>query len=285
MTEHLDLTKIPEAHLAAFYGLLFSMAAADGSFGTEEVRLIHRSLDLAPLGPASRERVRTYMTHPPSFRGLLAELAEGTEELRWGVFTALYDLALADHRLEEGERRALRLAGEMLALEASLAPVVERYVDAVRHAARSPDGSEAIITELRRAAADWTGAGLPVASAYFAGSVQEMIATERDAYLGALGLGLGFVPGVGVAVAIGDTTRVSVTRLIDTGDIPLDLEPAEGRRHRALEGLARLRVEANRLAERAERARRDGEPVAEDIGERLEGLRALMATRRSALED
>jgi uncharacterized tellurite resistance protein B-like protein len=288
MTEQLDLSRLPEHHLVAFYGLLFAMAAADGTFQDEELVHIHRVLDLSPLGPDARDRVDGFRETPPGFRACLDDLADASDELRWGIYTALQDLALADHHLDEVESRALGRVAETLGLESLGRDAVARFVSLVSDVAAREDDDETCLEKLRQASESWLGAGLPPAAAYFSGGVQDLVAAQRERALSALGLGLGFVPGVGVAVAIGSSAHVSVSHLIDTGPIPLDLAQDEGRRKNALQGLGRMHHETNRLAQRVEEVAQEENAdaeTAEELAERLRGLRALLATRRSALED
>lgn len=285
MTEQLDLSRLPEHHLVSFYGLLFAMAAADGTFQAEELAHIHRVLDLSPLGSDAKERVDGFRTNPPSFASCLNDLADASDELRWGIYTALHDLALADDHLDELESKALVRVASSLGLDNIGRDSVARFLSLVTEIARREEDDDEGLARLREAAEGWVGAGLPPAAAYFSGGIQDLIGAQRERALSALGLSLGFVPGVGVAVAIGSTSQVSVSRLIDTGPVPVELVRGEGRRKSALQGLGRMHHETNRLAQKVEDGDGDGDAEAAELADRLRGLKALLATRRSALED
>lgn len=59
--------------------------------------------------------------------------------------------------------------------------------------------------------------GIPVAGVYFSGSVIGLSAAGITSGLAALGLGLGMVPGIGVAIVIGAIIFTTLSKVFDIG--------------------------------------------------------------------
>ena len=106
-----------------------------------------------------------------------------------------------------------------------------------------------------------------------------MLAGREDAGA-AIGLGLGMVPGVSIAVLVGATVRVSVARLLEPGAAPEVRHARAGRAHEALEQIQHtinaVVVQIDETPDEEER---------QLLTEWCEGLKQLARTRRSALED
>lgn len=289
MSGPLDLGSIPSDQRCAYYELLFAMAAADGGFTAEELGTIHRSLDLSGFDPDQLDRMRRAIVRPPAFAAALRGVADASVELRHGVLVGLYDAAIADGALGDAESRALEQAADVLGIDRDkLAPLGD-LLGCLHEIKRRDAADEDQLDRLKVAAESVAARGFPVSAAYFAGSVQELAARGQSGPLQTLGLGLGVVPGIGVAIYLGSTVRVSVSDLLTLSPSKIEQRvPTAASLARSREALEHLQQLAHRTSEDIRRQREqpdpDGEPI-EVLEERLAGLRQLLITRRSALED
>lgn len=278
MREVINLSTVSEQQRAAYYGILFALAEADGSFSMEEMASIHSVLDLGGLSEPTLRRIRSYRVHPPNMTDCLVVLSEADNELRYGVLMSLVDVALADDLVRPAEREALLEARVALNVDSAQLAVMEDFVKAAK--AVRVSGSEESHEELRRSAATLAEADVPLSAAYFTATVNALNDSGDEKALAAIGMGLGMVPGSAVSVLVGVTARVAVSDLLHPAG---ERTERTSRVERAQQALVHLEKSINDLVERSD-ATQDAAEAA-DLQERCEGLKQLMRTRRSALEE
>lgn len=210
MPKEFDFREVPEQQKLAFFGTLFAMAAADGHTAHEELELIFESIDTGDLSEESVEELRGWMESPPELDPLLETLAGASEDLRFGVLMHLTDVALADERFKLGEKRALRRARQLLNISREQGLAIEEFVWEVREIREKHLNSDDAAKALAKASEDLWSHGIPRSAVGFSGSVVGLSATGALAGVAAMGLGLGLIPGLGVAVAIGTATFVAL---------------------------------------------------------------------------
>lgn len=278
MREVINLSAVPEPQRAAYYGILFALAEADGSFADEEMQSILSVLDLRELSEPTLQRIRSYRNHPPNMTDCLVVLSEADNELRYGVLMSLVDVALADGVVRPAEREALLEARVALNVDSSQLAVMESFVESTRAIGNDTTGAE--YERLRCAAATLAEADVPLSAAYFAATVNALNDTGNEKALAAIGLGLGMVPGAAVSVLVGVTARVAVSDILHPAG---ERSERSSRTERARQALVHLEKSINDLVGRVDRAQDAAE--AAELQERCEGLKQLMRTRRSALEE
>ena len=278
MREVINLGTVSEQQRAAYYGILFALAEADGSFSDQEMHSIHAVLDLSGFSEQTLQRIRSYRTHPPNMTDCLVVLSGADDELRYGVLMSLVDVALADDVVRPAEREALLEARVALNVDSGQLASMETFVKAAR-AAGSRGGDERY-DELRRSAASLAEADVPLSAAYFTATVNGLNDRGDQKALAAIGLGLGMVPGAAVSVLVGVTARVAVSDLLHPAG---ERSERSSRVERARQALVHLEKSINDLVQRADDAQDDAD--ATELRDRCEGLKQLMRTRRSALEE
>ncbi|MCA9319470.1 MAG: TerB family tellurite resistance protein [Planctomycetes bacterium] len=281
MKPSLDLSRLPETHRVAFYGLLFAIARADGAFDSREMEHVYAVLGPEKLSPEAQQQVRAYVVHPPRFSECLAKLEGADTNLRLGILVALVDIALADEILTDLEAESLEQARRALgATSEQLARVVEliqAMLGALDSGADNPD--EALGVAARR----FVDAGIPASAALFSATTHILRTRGRAEELEALGLALGLGPDLPQSLLVGISAHASVRRLVDSGSVPVQ---AASRIDRARSAIMQLEQAADRLDSEAAARRRAGDETAANALElRREGLHRLALTRRSALED
>lgn len=241
---------ITEEERVALYGAMLSMSAADGHVDKEEVELIYGSLDLDGLSEANKQKVYGYVVEPPFLKDILPSFSGSDEIVRFGVLMAIADIAYTDGVIEDGERQALEFARSQLGatseqLDAILA--FAKTAQAVRE--RGLDDNVAV-DMLKKAAGGLGAVGVPLAIVYFSGAVVGLSAAGVTSGLAALGLGLGMVPGIGVAILLGTAIYVTASWVLDSGGKRAKRKLAKERERRAQLVIKNLNQTIEALVER-----------------------------------
>ncbi len=289
MFNTIDFSAIPDQERVAFYGLLFAIAAADGTFDPEEMAVIHSVLDITGLSEDSKEKIRGYRVNPPDSSSCLKVIANSQDELRHGTMMSLVDIALADGILTTAEERALEVAG--LALRISQ-DQIQCMLDLVEEAAdilNRDHPSDLDSSEIRIRARRLAESGITHSAAFFSGTVGRLVSVAPDALANALDIGLGRIPGAPISVIVGSTIHISVSELLSPGSEnhnPASIEQKKIRRERAHEAIEHLQTTLEELMALVTKAENDtASEEYDNLMARCDGLRQLVRTRRSALEE
>ncbi len=203
MTETFDLRKVPGEQLVAFYGLNFAAAAADGEIDKDELTIIFESMDLTLLTEEQKEKVRSYIMSPPKMDETLNLIANGADELRYTVAVGVIEVILADDVITKEESLFLdNICRRLNVTQNQRYAIIDFVSQARRIRLRGVDDNVAE-KAMKSAASGLTAVGVPIAAVYFSGSVMGLSAAGVTSGLAALGLGLGMVPGIGIAIVIG----------------------------------------------------------------------------------
>jgi hypothetical protein len=217
MNEPFDLAQVSEDERLALYGALFAIAAADGQIDKDEVELIFSIMDLAGMTEEGKRRAQSYIINPPSLWDCLRKLSNADERLRFGLMVNLVDTAWANDELHPNEEKAILLAQKELIVTDEQLQAIKNFVQKIREIrARGIDDDKAA-DAFKAAAAGLGAVGIPIAAVYFSGSVIGLSAAGITSGLAALGLGLGMVPGIGVAVLVGAGIFLGVSQMLDLG--------------------------------------------------------------------
>ncbi len=217
----LDLAKVPEDQLLAFYGALFAIATIDGNFDKDEFDLIFGILNLEAMSEEARKEVYYYVVEPPTLSGCLAKLTDSDERLRYGLMVNLIDTVCADDEFSPEEQEAIVLAQEKLGVDDEQVAAIEKFVDQMRTIRERGLDDNYAADATKAAASGLAAVGVPIAAIYFSGSVIGLSAAGITSGLASLGVlvGLGgMVPGIGLAVLAGAGIFAGVKTVLDKGD-------------------------------------------------------------------
>jgi hypothetical protein len=154
--------------------------------------------------------------------------------MRYGVMVNLLEVALANDLIAPEQREAIATAGQVLQVSPAQVEAIEQFVRRMRDLRLRGLNDNYAAEVAKQAAAGLSAVGVPIAAVYLSGSVIGLSAAGITSGLAALGLGLGMVPGIGVAILLGTGIYMGVSYLLDAGG------------HREKE---RLRAEAARKAQ------------------------------------
>ena len=283
MADAIDLLRVPEEQRVAYYGLLFALAAADGSFDVEEKRTIYALLDLEGMSPEARETVRAFGARPPVVRDCLEVLVGAPDELRFGVLASLVDVALSDMVLAAEEVKALEEARVALGATHEQLELLKAFIREVQTTLQVGEEVAGRIEALEAAARAMVQVGVPIAAAWFAAGVNALKSRGMESARAAIGLGLGMVPGLPISVLVGLTVQVSVGELLRGRP---GYAATGNRAPRADLAVRHLQDAVDEVTRELEAARESGDETQRlALEERRDGLLRLVMTRRSALED
>lgn len=284
-----DLATIPERDRVAFYGALFAIATADGSFDKEEMEFIFGVMDLEGMSETAKRHVQSYILEAPPLLDCLRTLSHAEKPLRFALMVNLIDTALADDLLDPNEEKAIQLAQQELNITGEQVKAIETFVRKMKEVRDRGLNDNYAADAVKNAASGLTAVGVPLAAVYFSGSVIGLSAagiTSGLAALGALvGLG-GMVPGIGVAILLGAGIFMGVSTFLDTGDKRKKEQLQAERERKAQLVIKNLQGSLNAVIERIEnlqKAAADAESNREAIHiltEKMRKLQQIIAKRK-----
>lgn len=287
--EPVEIAALPEYQRVAFAGALYALAAADGTLDKEELQLIVDLVDLSGLSPAGRQMALGFILEQPALGDALAPLAGAPEAVRFALLLNLIELALANDLLSPRQDALLAAARVDLGVSEEQNRALWRFVRELR-AVRLRGADDPTAAQLTRtAAAGLAAVGVPLAAVYVSGSVIGLSAAGITSGLAALGLGLGMVPGIGVAVLLGTGAFLGVRALLSavSAEEPAQLRRAVAERAQAvlvsLDELVALLDQRIAAVERAADSTANGLLLA-GLHERRRALLQIAARRRALAE-
>jgi hypothetical protein len=286
--EPVNIAALPEHQRVAYAGALYALAGADGGLDKDELQLIVDLVDLEGLSPAGRRLVLGYVVAPPELAATLAPLATADAPVRYALLLNLVEVAWANDVLDPRQDALLAMAREALQVTDDQYRAIWAFIRELRAVRLRGRDDAAAAQATKVAAAGLAAVGIPIAAVYVSGSVIGLSAAGITSGLAALGLGLGMVPGIGVAVLMGIGAFLGVRALLNTsqgaqGQLQRDL----ARRGQAVitsleEMVTLLDIQVDELA-RAEDSRANGFRLAA-LRERRRALQQIAARRRAMAE-
>ena len=193
------------------------MAAVDGQMAREELELIYEIVDTEGLPEAVGRRLYAYAVEPPTLGHCLWTVRDAPEAVRHGLMINLVEVAVSDYLLSEAEREALTEAQLLLGIGDQQRAAMMRYAEEVRRIRERGIDDNHAVDAIKTAVSGMTAVGVPITAVVYSGSVAGLSAAGITSGLAALGLGLGMVPGIGVAILIGTAAFVGLNYIFDTG--------------------------------------------------------------------
>jgi hypothetical protein len=198
-----ELKSVPQEELVSFYGLLFSAGISDKKIDKEDIISIYELIDMDLLDDQHKEIVRNFILNPPDTDVFLKTLSNGSDELKFSVLVGVVEVALADDVIVREELLFLKRVAKKLNITKDQLNAIINFVSEGKRIQREGlDNNDAEIA-LKSAVSGLTAVGVPIAAIYFSGTIIGLSAAGITSGLAALGLGLGMVPGIGVAILIG----------------------------------------------------------------------------------
>lgn len=211
----LNMGAIPEHQRVAYAGALFALANSDGSLDRDELQLIIDLVEFEGLSSNGRELIFGYIISPPSFSMTLAPFTAAPDQLRYALMLNLVEIAWANDLLDPRQDTMLEEARQTLQVSDEQYRAIWRFMRDLRTIKLRGQNDRAAAQATKLAAAGLAAVGVPIAAVYVSGSVIGLSAAGITSGLAALGLGLGMVPGIGIAVLLGTGAFLGVQALLE----------------------------------------------------------------------
>ena len=289
--EHFDIKQLSDEQRVIFYGALFAMAAIDDQIQREELELIYEVLETDGLSNEARSRLYAYAIEPPVLADSLGVFGDAPEAVRHALMLNLVEVAVADYLLTDPERAALSDGQRALGVNDEQRAAMERYAEEMRRIRERGIDDNYAADAIKSAVSGMTAVGIPIAAVVYSGSVVGLSAAGITSGLAALGLGLGMIPGIGVAILIGTGIFIGLNYLLDTGDNRKKEEHRRERERKAQLAIENLQETINHLIERMTRLQEDAADAKANkeaiqlLNERLTKLQQVLARRKEAALD
>ena len=280
---------LPEAQRVAYAGALYALAAADGALDKDELQLMIELVDLEGLTPVGRQAVLAYVVTPPDLADMLVPFRTAPAPVRYAMLLQLVEVAWANALLAPAQDALLTTAQVALQVNDAQYRAIWRFTRDLRAVRLRGQNDNAAAQATKVAAAGLAAVGVPLAAVYASGSVLGLSAAGITSGLAALGLGLGMVPGIGVAVLLGTGVFLGVRALLDAANQTEQgqLRAQLGRQAAAvfanLEAMLALLDQQIHTLERTADTRANGVRLAA-FHERRRALQQIIARRRAMAE-
>ncbi|BAZ31037.1 hypothetical protein NIES4074_35070 [Cylindrospermum sp. NIES-4074] len=148
----------------AFYGVLFAVAAADGSIDAEELNLIFSSPDISNMSKSAKQQIQNYSVSPPNLEEALKKLATADEKLRFGLMFYILNIVWVDKVLNAGEEKAIELAQKELGIATEQVKAIDAFVQKMGEIRERGLNDDYAINSIKEATARLKKVGVPIES-------------------------------------------------------------------------------------------------------------------------
>ncbi|MGH3089994.1 MAG: hypothetical protein ACRDSJ_22160 [Rubrobacteraceae bacterium] len=267
------------------------MATADGQIQREELELIYEMLDTEDMSEQARRKLYAYAIEPPALEDCLKGLADAPETIRFALMLNLVEVSVADRLSLQQEENAIAYTQIVLGVSDEQVAAMKDSAEKMRYVRERGIDDNHAADVLKSAASGLSAVGVPILAVSYAGSVVGLSAAGISSGLAAVGLGLGMVPGIGVAVLIGAGVFIGANKLLDTGNKRKKEAHKRERERKAQLAIENLQETINHLISRitemqvdAADARANKEAV-EKLNERLRNLQRILVRRKEDLAE
>lgn len=246
--------KFSEKQLLNLYGLLFKVAYVDGGLDKDELRKIFEFMNTDDFSEQGKMVIQNWLVEEPNIekiiRNIKMDINRGIEEIEYIAYLNAIEISICNDEINTAQQELLaRLKKEFVITDAHDKEMRKFAQKAKEIADRGIDDAYAQ-DALKSAIASLSGVGVPLAAVYFSGSVIGLSAAGITSGLAALGLGLGMVPGIGVAIIIGATIFMVAKELFDIGGKNQEKKVRLERERRAEQVIRNLQDTINRLIDK-----------------------------------
>lgn len=283
MSQQIELSKVPEKQIAAFYGIVFAAAATDGCMSHDELMQIFSIMNLDQLSQQTQNEIKEYVVTPPDLNRCLTVLKESSDDLKYSVAMNIMEVLLSDNLISPEEESFLKDVYKQLGVSKEQRDAIENFVRNAKDVADKGVDDNVAERTLKDAAAGLAATGVPIAAVYLSGSVIGLSAAGISSGLAALGLGLGMVPGIGIAILLGTAIFVGLRKVLGDSKKAKEKQIAADRERKAQLVIKNLTESVNVLLKKINDLEEDAKANQEKLCElksRLFALNQMLKTRK-----
>lgn len=210
------MAELPENERIDYLRAVANIASCDGAVMDGEVDQLRSMCKTLDLGDKATGKVLGALYDPDTVP--LEQILEGYahKDSRFTLLTDALFVAYADGPINSLEEGVIKGMAGKLRIDDHQIAAIRQYVEATRRAAKGGDTQQDLKNLGANVAAGLASVGVPVTAVAVSGSVFGLSAPGVTSGLAALGLGLGMVPGLAVAIGIGVASYLGVKWLYKT---------------------------------------------------------------------
>jgi uncharacterized tellurite resistance protein B-like protein len=289
--DSVSLAQLSDEQRVAYYGSLFAIAASDGEVQREELELIYEMLDTEGLDNQAHRQLYAYTIEPPALQDCLETLSDAPEAVRFGLMLNLVEVTIADRLLLREEENQIAYAQIVLGVGDEQVEAMKDAAEKMRYVRERGIDDNHAADVLKSAASGLSAVGVPILAVAYSGSVIGLSAAGISSGLAAVGLGLGMVPGIGVAVLLGAGVFIGVNKLLDTGGKRKKEAHQRERERKAQLAVQNLQETINHLVSRIDQMQADAadaqanKEAIRQLDHRFRNLQRILSRRKEDLAE
>ncbi|MBB5336418.1 TerB family tellurite resistance protein [Pectinatus brassicae] len=213
--------KFSEKQLLNIYGLLFKVAYVDGGLDKDELRKIFEVMNTDEFSEQGKMVIQNYLVEEPDIekiiRNFKMDINMGIEQIEYIAYLNAIEISICNDEINTAQQELLARLKKAFVITDEQDKEMRKFAQKAKEIADRGIDDAYAKDALKSAIAGLGGVGVPLAAVYFSGSVIGLSAAGITSGLAALGLGLGMVPGIGVAILIGAVIFIGAKELFDIG--------------------------------------------------------------------
>ena len=283
MSQQILDSKVPEEQIAAFYGLVFAAANSDGCMSHDELMQIFSIMNLDQLSNQTQDQIKEYVVTQPDINQCLSVLHNSSVDLKYSVAMNILEVLLSDNVISLEEEEFLNDVYHRLGVTREQRIAIENFVRKAKEIAEKGLDDNVAERSLKDAASGLSAVGIPIAAVYFSGSVIGLSAAGITSGLAAIGLGLGMVPGIGIAILLGTAIFVGLRKVFGDSKKTKEKQIAADRERKAQLVIKNLTESVNVLLKKINDLEENSKANEERLNElksRLFALNQMLKTRK-----
>lgn len=206
-----------ETQLINLYGLLYNMAYEDGELDKEELKKIFELVNFDGFSENGKKKVQMFLINKPRLDDILLAFKEDIAELRYTGYLNSIEIAISNDDTSEDQELLLKHIKSEFSISDDQDKKMREFAKKAKELAERGIDDKYAADALKSGIAGLGAVGVPVAAVYFSGSVVGLSAAGITSGLAAVGLGLGMIPGIGVAILLGSAIFIGITKVLDVG--------------------------------------------------------------------
>jgi len=246
--------KFSEKQLINLYGLLFKVAYVDGGLDKDELRKIFEFMNTDDFSEQGKMVIQSFLVEEPNIekiiRSIKMDINRGIEEIEYIAYLNAIEISICNDEINTAQQELLARLKKEFTITDEQDKAMRKFAQKAKEIADRGIDDAYAKDALKGAFAGLSGVGVPLAAVYFSGSVFGLSAAGITSGLAALGLGLGMVPGIGVAILIGAAIFMVAKELLDIGGKNQEKKVRLERERRAEQVIRNLQDTINRLIDK-----------------------------------
>lgn len=266
-----------EDQLINLYGIQFAIAYADGELDKDELRKIFEMMDYSGFSLVGKNKVQAYLFEPPIIDNLINGMMNDISEMKYTAYMNAIEVAISNDDISEIQEIELNKIKEAFNINDIQANKMREFAIKAKEIAERGIDDKYATDALKSGVAGLGAVGVPIAAVYFSGSIIGLSAAGITGGLSAVGLGLGMIPGIGVAIVLGATIFIGLTKFFDVGGKKKKRKHQLQKERRAQLVIQNLQNTINMLLDRIEKL----EEKTKDVQANKEAIKKLQEVLKS----